>query len=72
MESGDFFVSGSMKKQEVVNIWDRYGGGQIIGTLPVGTPAKILETTTFNSITWYKIRAGKVEGWISGSFLRKI
>ena len=61
-----------LKKEETINIWDSYSGGKIIGTLVAGTFAKRLQTVKYNGVDWYRIQAGKLIGWVSGSFIRKL
>jgi hypothetical protein len=56
----------------LINIRDDYRSGKIIGQLEAGTPAKVIEKRDYNSVTWYRIRAGSLEGWVSGTFIRPI
>lgn len=65
-----FFSGGSSTKK--INIWDSYTGGKIIGQVAKGTRAKVLETKTLNSVIWYKVRSGKITGWVSGMFIRNL
>lgn len=76
-EPGDdkkLFVSvRSPKTQEKpINIWESFSGGKIIGQVEAGTPARMLETRKYNGVTWYRIVAGNITGWVSGSFIRQI
>jgi hypothetical protein len=68
---GQFFFSGG-KRVRPLNLWDSYNKRKIIGTVEAGTPARVLETKVYNSVTWYRVRVGDLEGWISGTFIRHL
>ena len=63
-----FFTGGS--RHTPINLWDSYFQGKIIAQVERGTPAKVLETVDFRGITWYLVRAGRKQGWVSGTFIR--
>lgn len=69
-EEGLFFTGGSDASRHI-NLRAECGGGQIIGSIPPGTPAHMVETRHHAGVLWYRIRVGKLEGWVSGSFIRK-
>jgi len=64
-------TSEKKKDRRLVNVWESYSGGRIIGRVDVGTPAQLLETQRYNGVTWYRIRTAEVTGWVSSSFIRK-
>jgi hypothetical protein len=55
-----------------INLWDSYAQGKIIGQVEAGTRAKVLEKVQYRGVTWYRVRAGKTEGWVSGTFIRRL
>lgn len=65
-----FFTGG--EKYKPLNLWDSYYKSKIVGTVDAGTPARVLGTAVYNGVTWYRVKAGGVEGWISGSFIRHL
>lgn len=68
---GGLFVTGGAGRK-AINIWDNYCGGEIIGQVDEGSTANVLNKAVYNGVDWYEIRAGKVTGWVSGRFIRKI
>ena len=72
MVQAPLFIKTGLKKPDMINVWDNYFGGKIIGQMLAGTPAKLLEKAEFNGATWYRIDDGRIKGWVSGSFIRKI
>lgn len=70
-EEGLFF-SGASAREATVNLWDSYYQRKIVATVARGTGAGVLETVRYNGVTWYRVRAGKHEGWVSGSFIRRV
>ena len=69
-DDGLFFTGGS--DYRTINIWDSYLQRNKIGEVDKGTPAKVLETQVYNGVTWYRIRAEGIEGWVSGTFIRQL
>jgi hypothetical protein len=68
---GRFFFSGG-RNVRPLNIWDSYLKRKIIGTVEAGTAANVLETKVYNGVTWYHVRVGRLDGWISGTFIRHL
>jgi len=69
-ENGFFFTGG--KGYRHVNVWDSYFKRRKIGEVKVGTHARVLETKVYNGVKWYRVKAGAVEGWVSGTFIRRL
>jgi hypothetical protein len=69
-DEGLFFTGGN-KAARPINVRDACGNGTIIGSLPPGTPAQVLETRQYAGVVWYHIRTGQIQGWVSGVFIRK-
>ena len=59
-------------KRSLINVWDHYDGGRIVGQISAGTGAKLLGTIKHRSVTWYRIQSGEINGWVSGKFIRRL
>lgn len=66
------FQNQVIEKRDAINIRDSYQGGRIVGSIPAGTPAKVLRKEKYNGVIWYLVSFGNVQGWVSGSYIRKL
>ena len=54
-----------------INIWKSPNREGISGSVPHNTKATVLDTTNYNGVRYYKVRAGGVTGWVSELFINK-
>ena len=72
LKDSSLFYKNAVSKDDFINVWDHYAGGKIIGQMVAGTPAKLLETTKYNSVNWFKVTNGQITGWVTSKFIKKI
>ena len=66
-----FFFSGG-DRYSPINLWDSYRQGKVVTRVDTGTPARLLEMKKYKGVTWFRVRVAGSEGWVSGSFIRRL
>lgn len=66
-----FFFSGG-KRFRPIHMWDSYRQGKVVAHVDAGTRARLLESKKYKGATWYRVRAAGTEGWVIGSFIRRL
>jgi len=54
-----------------INLWSTPSRSGVAGSVPHNTPATVLETSVYQGVLHYKVRARGITGWVSELFIQK-